>query len=208
VSNFYSLILGEEVRFLYSPRMSLLGETRYGITTYPDDPTRDSTNLFLLAGGELTLTRQIAATARVGVQARTFAEAGETRLGPYGETTLSWRYHPAGILTWTTRFGFEEPPSANTTVEVFRTSIALAQGLSARLRVTGGISAAYSASTVDDNEELNSSDNSFSLNAGMEYAWSRNLTLTGSYNFIGNLSTLQNSNYFRNQIFLGLQYTF
>jgi len=110
-------------------------------------------------------------------------------------------------LTWSSRFGYEEPPGPQTTVSVLRTSISLVQAFSARLRATGGLSIASSVSS-DDATGKSTSTNSFSIDAGMQYSLSRNMTLTGSYNFTGTLSSVAASDYLRNTIYFGVQYAY
>ncbi len=42
----------------------------------------------------------------------------------------------------------------------------------------------------------------------MQYSLSRNMTLTGSYNFTGTLSSVAASDYLRNTIYFGVQYAY
>jgi hypothetical protein len=133
--------------------------------------------------------------------------SGQSQTGPFAETALNWRYHPAGTLSWTTRLGYEEPPDPNTTVQVLRTGINVVQAFSARLKATGAISAAFSSS-ANDVANTTIDQNILTIDAGMEYVLTPNITLTGNYTFTGFISNQPGTDYIRNQIFFGFRYSF
>lgn len=206
-NNFYESILGTEARYLLFPRLTTIGEVRYGMTTHDSAPDLDSHSIYFLLGAEFPITKHLGASVRIGTQTRTFDVSGNSQTGPYGETALTWHYHPAGTLTWLTHFGYEEPPTAFDTLQVLRTSVNVVQAFSARLKATGGISAAFSA---DQNSVTNKtlSSNVLTIDAGMEYVLTPNITLTGNYTFTGFLSSQPGTDYIRNQIFFGFRYSF
>jgi hypothetical protein len=207
LGDFNEVLIGNEARYLLFPRLTVLGEVRYGVSLHPNDPLRDSHQIFLLFGSEFPITRRMLATVRLGTQSRTFDDTGETKIGPFSETSLTWQYHRAGSLVWTTRLGFEEPPGPNTTVQAFRSTVNLVQAFSARLKATGGVSAGHTI-TTDNLTDQSTNVNVFSIDAGMEYMLTRNMTLTGSYTFTGLISSAPSADYIRNQIFFGLRYSF
>ena len=145
--NFYEAILGTEARYLMTPRLTVLGEIRYGQTLYANDSTLDSQTVFLLIGGEVTLSRKLFASVHAGQELRTFNQGGSSRTSPYAETNLSFRYSRTGVVSWNTRVGFESPPGPNTTSQVFRSSINAVQAFSARTRGTLGFSAVHRINT-------------------------------------------------------------
>ncbi len=205
--NYFEALLGTEGRYGWTRRTTLLGELRYGMVTYESDPTRDSSSLYLIGGMEFVLSSKLTASLRLGAQMRTFTESGESAVGPFSETALTWRYHRAGQLTWASRIGFEEPPDALTTVQVYRTGINLAQAFSARLRGTAGFAIAHRLSSREDLEDLDAVT-SLSIDAGLQYSLSRHTTLTANYSFTGSIATVPAADYLRNQLFFGFQYAF
>ena len=119
--------LGMEGRYLWSPRLTALADLRYTFKQFPNDPARAATTADVLLGAEITLSSKFSATARFGESLQTFSQSGQTTSAPSAETSLSWRYNPFGFLTWSTHYGFEDPPDALTTVKTFRTGLAVSR---------------------------------------------------------------------------------
>ena len=131
----------------------------------------------------------------------------EVAASPYLESNVSWRYSPTGFLSWNSRFGFEEAPDINTEVLSFRTGLSLIQAFSPRLRGSAGLTYINRRSTSDI-AGIDSSEQTFDLNVGAEYALSKRVSLTASYVFTKVLSEAKINDYYRNRIFFGFQYSF
>jgi hypothetical protein len=206
-NSFYETIVGTEARYLLFPRLTAVGEVRYGITTHDSAPDLDAHSVYFLLGAEFPITKHLGASVRFGTETRTFDLSGSSKTGPYAETAVNWHYHPAGTLSWVTRLGYEEPQTAADTVQVLRTSVSLVQAFSARLKATGAISGAYTSNSNDLTDKTISST-ILTIDAGMEYVLTPNITLTGNYTFTGLVSSQPGTDYIRNQIFFGFRYSF
>jgi opacity protein-like surface antigen len=123
------------------------------------------------------------------------------------ETTATWRYHPAGFLNLSARYGFEESSSATSRVEVLRTGISLVQAFSARLRGSAGVTFLH-RTTTDERSDFESTEDTFDLNLGAEYTLSRRWSLNASYSFTTVISSEEFTDYYRNRLFFGAEYSF
>ena len=132
-NTFGTTTFGTELRYLFSPRITLVAEGRYGSTSYAQNPTLDSHSDFLLGGADFAFSRRFSGTLRAGEEVRTFVESGGSKSAPYMELTSSYNLTRTDILAANARFGFEEPPDVNTTVSVFRGGISLSHAFTPRL---------------------------------------------------------------------------
>lgn len=208
VSDYANITLGGELRFLWTPKLTAVLEGRYSRFSYPNSPTLDSSTYFALLGVDLSLSRRAAATVRVGQSIRTFEETGEKSSAPYLETTLNYQLSKSSVLSWNTRFGFEEPPDPNTEVLVLRSGLNVTQVFSPRLRGSLGVNAIHRSSTNDvtDTEAIeNTLDSNLSFYYTLTRKWSFNLTYSYTTVFF---DPNEQSNYFRNRIFAGFDYAF
>lgn len=217
-------IFGTEARYLWSPRLTLTGEVRYAVLQYMNDPARDSNNLYLLGGVDLILSNRFTSTVRLGESIDSFKSGGNQASTPYAEITVNWRFSPTGLVSWNTRYGFEDPPDANSTLLTLRTGITVLKSLSSRLRVTAGVNyadsrtssklltpASSSSSTTDSNQiqvTNNYTQTTFSFSTGVEYLLTPRVTLNASWTFTDFFSSTKVSDYYRNQIFFGADYSF
>lgn len=206
IGDYYEGILGTEGRYAWSRRLTLLGEVRYGQIVYPENALLDSQTLYLLIGGEYALTKRISTSLRLGESFRTFDTGGSTAT-PYLEATGSWRYSPRGFLSLNSRFGFEESGSAEAETLAFRTGLSAVHAFSSRLRGSAGLTYVHRTTTFEASD-LDFTEQTFDVNVGLEYALSKRMSLNASYVFTTTISDSEVNDYYRNRIFLGMQYNF
>ena len=115
--------LGTELRYLWSPRFTGVAEGRYSQFRYENNKSLDSGSYLALLGFDIMVTRRATGTVRVGAAMRQFDESGKKATAPYVETTLVYQLGKASVLPWDGRFGFEEPPDANSEVLSLRSSV-------------------------------------------------------------------------------------
>jgi Putative beta-barrel porin 2 len=199
---------GTEVRYLFSPRLTLLGELRYSSVTYSTTSARDSSTVLLLLGGELTLSRRFSATLRVGAALRSFDESDDgSSTSPYFESTVSYQLAKATIIRFNGRFGFENPPDANSELISLRAGLNLVQSFSPRFRGTLGVNVVRQTTTSDLlNTEL--VENTVDSNIGFEYNLNRHWTLNANYTYITQFGSNPFAEYYRNRLFVGAGYDF
>ena len=122
-------LFGNEFRFLLVPTTTLVGEYRFGIVDYTHAPL-DSTTHFILGGLDHTFNPRLLATLRGGAEFRSYDHDGD-RSGPYFEGNVTYVVGRRTSVTWTSRYGIEEPDIAGTQSRTtFRT------GLQAKFSIT------------------------------------------------------------------------
>jgi hypothetical protein len=209
LNNSYTVGIGEELRYIKNSKLTLVAEVRAAATTYPNGPTRDSKTYFLLVGADYAYSRRLSGIVRVGESVRSFDVGGDAASAPYLEATAAYRFSNRGSLTWNSRFGFEEPQDANSEVLVFRTNLSAVQAFTARLR--GSASLGYIHRVTSSNQSLSSTDiigDTYTFDLGLDYALTKKFSVNASYSFVDDTSNLEQTGYYRNQFFLGAQYTF
>ncbi len=206
-ANFTDTTLGLELRYLYTPRFTLIGEARYSSIAYETSSDRDSNTAFFLVGGDWRLSTRTSVTLRLGEALRTFEMTGKESSSPYFEGSLNYRLGPASVLAMNTRFGFEEPQDASSEVQAFRLGLNFTQFFSPRLRGSLGLTGIH-RTTTNEAIELETSQDTFDMNMGFEYSFSRRWTFTGSYTLTLVLTSEGQSDYYRNRLFLGFEYEF
>ncbi|MGB8170842.1 MAG: hypothetical protein WCF18_25275 [Chthoniobacteraceae bacterium] len=200
--------LGLEMRYLWNPKFTGVIEGRWSQFAYPNSPTLDSKTYFGLIGVDWALSRRAAATVRVGESIRTFDEGGGKRSAPYLETTLNYQLSKASVLSWSNRFGFEEPPDANTEVLVFRSGLTVTHVFNPRLRGSLSVNAIHRNSKNDVVKTDTSED---TLDSGLSFYYT--LTRKWTFNLNYNYTTVffdpaDENNYFRDRLFAGFDYAF
>lgn len=206
--NYWQTTFGLELRYLWSPKMAMVLEGRWAHIGYPENPALDSTSYYALLGVDLNLSRRAGITVRVGEALRTFDESGNSSSAPYLETTLNYQLGKASVLSWNNRFGFEEPPDPNTEVLSFRTGLTVTHFFTPRLRGSLGINGIY---RVTSNNVSNIDSTDITLDSGLSflYTLTRKWTLNLSYNYTTVFfDPNDTSNYFRDRIFAGFDYSF
>lgn len=205
-----SVTFGGEVRYLFSPHLTMLGEVRYSSVSYSASPTRDSHTLFGLLGVELSLSRRLSATLRAGVAQRTFDDSGTSGTSPYAETTLNYKLAKATLIQFNGRFGFEEPPDAQSKLISLRGGLNLVQSFSPRLRGTLGANLVRQTTTSTSTASAASEtvSNTVDSTIGFEYNVNRHWTLNTNYSYTREFGSVSARNYYRNRIFVGAEYDF
>jgi len=234
-SNIIENTFGNEFRFLLNPRTSLVAEGRLTLDSYPKMPTGDSTTLYGLLGADYVLSSRLSATARGGLQYRTYSTPGssgggsssQSQSSPYAETTMTYIYGHQSNFQWTNRFGLDSSNVASQKVTSFRTGVNFNHVLTAKTTLTLGlnynIQNTQTGSTPSFGEIVTvppifgpisipgSTTVQYQINSvlGLQYMLTPKFSLTASYIFTDVISAVQfNSSYTRNQIFFGGTYTF
>lgn len=207
-NDYRSFIYAAEGRYLWSPRLIALGELRYGTTTYANDVARDSGTTFFLAGADWKVTNRLQTAFRVGVAVRDSDNAG-TSLSPYVELSAGYRVARASQLQYNASYGFDEPPDASSEVLTLRNGLSYIQYFTPRLRAVASSNLVYSVTTYNNSTTDDSiAQLAFDANVGLEYNLNRRWTFTGTYSFTTVFSDNEFAEYYRNRLFLGLQYAF
>lgn len=209
-NNRWSATVGNEFRYSWSAKTVFVLEGRYLQTSYFDRDTLNTHSTFALVGGDFLFTRHLRSTVRLGEEISTFELTGDSNSSPYVETNLTWQFARASLLSANVRYGFEDPPTQNSTLETLRFGMNLAQAVTPRLRATIGTFIVNQTSTTDlgTGEALAFTRNTLQISLGAQYIYSRRLNFNANYTYTQGTSDYKYSAYYRNQLFMGFSYTF
>lgn len=201
---------GNEFRFLVLPTTTLVGEYRYQIVDY-DTATRDSTTHFVLAGVDHTFNPRFNVSVRAGAEFRDIDNFGE-RTSPYAESTLRYAVGQRTSVSWTNRYGLEEPdvigaPSRTT----YRTGLVVSHGFTSRITATGNLFYQH-----DDNDGVATptfivppfTEDVLDIGLGLRYEINHYLAFLAGYEHAEVFSDVFLREYSRNRYYLGLNGTF
>ena len=215
--DFGSTVFGTELRYLFSPRLTLVGEVRYSLISYDQNTLRDANTVFLLLGGDITLSRRFTSTVRLGANIRTFDESGASTTSPYGELTLSYQLAKATVVRLNGRYGFEEPGDAQSKLLSLRSGLSLVQAFSPRLHGSLGLSYVRQTTTstplavapaTGTLAEVESTINTLDSTIGFAYNLTRHWTLNANYSYSREFGSNSLREYYRNRVFVGAEYDF
>jgi len=206
INTFGTTTFGAELRYLFSPLLTMVGEVRYSSIDYANDSARTGTSDYLLGGVDLTLSRRLSATIRVGEQIRSFDGGGSTS-SPFLELSSTYALSRTTSLTWNAHFGLEEPPDPTTTVQVLRSGLTLSQSLTPRVSSNLAFNLVHELST-EELTNVQSVQNTAEVSIGLTYSLSRRWTFSLSYTYDVLFSAGVASDYYRNRIFLTGNYAF
>lgn len=203
--------IGEEAKFHLVERTALVGEYRFGIIDYENMPIRDSTTNYALAGVNHDFTPSCNAVLRAGAALRSYDEGG-TRLNPHFESSFSYSGAHHSVLSWTTRYGVEEPNVATALSRTtFRTGLNLAYSLTSR--VSSNVTVYY---RHDINQSLPSpgvdsadfSTDTWNASFSVRYAIYRHFNLDVGFIRTQIDSSDSMRNFSRNRYYAGLNFTY
>jgi Putative beta-barrel porin 2 len=203
--------LGNEFRFLVLPTTSLIAEYRVGFISYDTGTIRDSISHYVLGGIDHSFSPRFNISLRGGAEFRDFDNNGEST-DPYFEGTLIYALSKWTSISWTNRYGLEEPDvPGSISRTTFRT------GLSVRHYFTARISTNLAFFYQHDNNDGFESffvrspaftEDSFDLVLSARYAITRNFALETGYNFTDVESDIALRSYTRNRFWGGVNFSF
>jgi Putative beta-barrel porin 2 len=211
--NRFEHLIGEQLRYMILPTVTLVGEYRFGYISYQTTTTgsntaanSDSYSHFLLGGADATLSPRLSFTFRGGVELRTFLTPGgmETTF-PYAESTLSYEYRPSCFFQWYNRLGLEQSDfAAGQYKEVYRTGIRVDHTFGQKMKAGASIYYSYN----QYKQPFSFVENGLDANATLSYAIDRSLSVQAGYTFTRSSSEIVFRDYYRNKIFLGASFAF
>lgn len=199
---------GNQFRYLILPSTSAVVEYRFQVTSYVDNPSRDSTTQFILAGLEHTFDPRLSGSLRAGAQFRDFDQGG-SRSSPYFEGSLHYTLGKQTNVLWTNRYGIEEPEDAGSqSRETFRTGLTASHSFTPRIR--GSLTGNYQHSTYQSNAAGPGigTEDIFDLGLSLRYSITRYLGVQAGYNYTDVSSDIVFREYSRNRYWAGLNVTF
>jgi hypothetical protein len=199
--------LGNEFRWRYSPRITLVAENRYSQISYPDAEGQNANTLFFLLGADTRLSGRLSASTRLGYSLRTFETTGEQSTAPYGELTMTYRINAASSLSLNSRFGFEPSVDGASETTSFRLGLTYSQAFNSRFSYSSSVNLSHRVLTVSSSDSQ-FTDDSVDFSLSLNYILSRRWSTSLSYNFTTLITELGFSDYYRNRLFLRSSYEF
>jgi len=208
--------LGNEFRFLVLPTTSLIAEYRIMFINYDNNGLRDSISNFALVGIDHSFSPRFNISLRGGAEFRDYDNAvlnqNTNVTDPYFEGTLIYAVGKRTSISWTNRYGLEEPDVAlaqrRTT---FRTGLSVRHDFTSR--ISTNLAFYYEHDHNDEFFDLfnfspSFNDDVFDLVLSVRYAISRNFAVEAGYNFTDFESDLPLRSYTRNRVWGGLNFSF
>jgi hypothetical protein len=207
IGDFNELTFGLEARYLWKARWTLLAEYRHGMTDYLNRDDLDASTNYLLVGSEFIISPRLSGSLRMGEAIKTFESTGDSQSAPYVESSVTYRSTARSSVQWNNRFGFEEPASPDEERLVYRSTISYNYAFTPHLRATVGANLLHEI-TTSQSTDVKTGQDTVEISLGFEYEMTRRFNLNGSYTF-----TLVNTNtglsdYYRDRVFFGGEYTF
>ncbi len=157
------------------------------------------------------ITASIRTSLRGGAEFRQFENFNE-RTSPYGEATLNYSLGARTTLSWTNRYGLDQPdvPGAASRT-TFRTGLNASYAITPRI-----ISSLTFFYQHDENDGIftptslvpSFNEDSLDIGLGLRYEINRNFAALAGYNHTEVLSDITLREYARNRYYLGLNATF
>lgn len=203
-SNYWEIGLGNELRWMQSAKTTWVGEVRYSELSYLEGTQEVIDTAFLLLGADLTLTRRIRATIRLGESLRSY-ESGGTASTPYGEISLVYQPTRRDQLVASFRYGFEQSASPTDESVVGRVSAGYTHTFSPRL--VGSLNVNYvNTSTTSIGGE--STNDVFDGSLVFNYMITRRFSMNARYSYTLSKTSAGSNDYDRNRFFLTAEYEF
>jgi hypothetical protein len=228
--DYASTTVGTQLRYLLSPRNTLVGEARYSSDLHTNQDSLNTSTLYLLVGDDITLSRRFSATLRLGEAIQTFSMGGGTDSAPYVEATLNYRLGQATSIQWNGRYGYEEAGSPGSRSIVARSGLQLTQIFSPRLQASLGVNLVRNSTTNPNNASSSSStaaltaaqaaaaaqlatpvnqiQDTVDASIGFYYTLNQHWSFNLSYQYTLGLGPISIDDYYRQRVFLGATYQF
>lgn len=208
--------LAESLQFSLTTRTILTGEYRFEVIDYDNDPARDATIHFALAGVDHHLTQHLSIKVLAGPSFRSFKNDGNT-IDPYAELRVTYEGGNHS-LNWLTTYGVEQPSGAvalgSTTL---RTGLNLTYNLTSRTDLRAGVyfndEQNQTGTTGTIGNTSTGSQEALQFTLSLKYTINKHFGLHADYEY-----TIQNSSggtssggtpgYSRNRYFAGVTYKY
>jgi hypothetical protein len=185
---------------------------------------RDYNSHYMYLGGELALTRDIVLGLKAGAQYSNYDNADQTEWSPYVDLSGTYTYLPNSFV----RLGFK---SLITATDVTGTGFAATTALSQQLlllyaqlthqitpKLSGTLSGQFQNATFEGadpmiptpNSPIGQTENLYSLNAYLSYAFNPHLSTEVGYTYYGNVSdvTYTDRGFTKNLVYFGFRGTY
>ena len=202
-------LLGLELTFAYLPETKLVGEYRYQTIDYDTNGAfKDKVSNFLIAGFEYNPSKQLAVSARGGVENRE-RDSQPDITAPYVELTSRYTYAEDSYVSAGYSYGLEEPSDIvrYNDSEVSKFFANLQHRINGPFTFSGSL--AYEPAQLQGRSPFQDIDES-TFRLGMALSWqpTKNWTVSGTYDWDEIQSDDPNREQSRDRLGVGASFTF
>jgi len=194
-------VVGQSVRYQFSRLVTGVVEARASQVQY-NSTTSDANIYYLLTGADVTLSRRLTATGRVGATLRD-QDSSDSSM-PYAEGSLNYSLTRTSQIGANFRYGYNDNGSTGQqSTTSTRAGISYTQALTARLRGTLSLNGSFNEAS-----DTTPRDDTVSGAAGVQYDFSKYLSLFANYNHIQEFSSNSSQEYSKNVYYVGATYSY
>ena len=211
-SNYIDQTVGQTLRYAFSPVVTGVIDGRYSHISYKGVPgstfSNDSDTIYALVGTDVTLTRRLSASGRVGETTRDYVQAGlASTSSPYAETSLNYLLSRTSIVALDARYGYENGGTGGQSSKSVRTGINYTQSFTSKLRGTAGMNYTHVGAS-SEGSVVSQKQDALGLSLGAQYAVSKALNVFANINRVQNFASNDAASYYKDVFYLGatLQY--
>jgi len=211
-SNYIDQTVGQSFRYAYSQIVTGVFEGRFADIQYNSLPgtttsVNDSTTYYGLVGADVTLSRRLSGSVRVGETTRDYKTAGmATSSSPYAETSVNYTLSRLSLLAFDARYGYEDGGSGSQSSKSLRAGINYTRNFSSKLRANIGVN--YSHADASSGPTIAGAQDAVSATLGAQYALSKNLSVFGNFNRMQSFSSSDAVKYAKDVYYLGATYQY
>ncbi len=204
----------EELRYLVTPTVSLVGEYRFSFIDYLNLNIHDSTSNYVIGGLDASLSPRLKLSLRGGAQFADYRNSNQSTVTtPYFEGSMSYDYKKYSNIAFIMRYGVEQTDITGTLYrEGFRIGVNLRHQLTPRISLSGSFYYTNAHYLGDTATPLlnpgNFTENIYDTAVGVRYAVNRNFSLDVGYLYTFVDSPLLGRSYNRNRVFAGVRFQF
>jgi len=177
---------GEALRYSFSQLVTGVLEGRFSHIAYDNisgqNVQNDSNTYYALTGADVTLTRRLSGSLRVGSTTRDYQLAGQpSTTAPYAESSLNYILTRTSTMSLDVRYGYDDGSSSNVAAasKSVRTGLNFTQGFSSKVRGTLGVNYSH----IDSPDvAISPTQDAINATVGLQYILSQYVTLFGSFN--------------------------
>lgn len=200
--------LSEQLLYLVNPTTQLTATYRIGYTQFMHMTERDIFSNYFLVGVNHSFSPKFSVNLNAGAELDT-PRQGATQTSPYAEMTTTYAYQRLSNLQWYLHYGFDHSAlTLNDKHTALRTGARITQAIFTKMSLSFGIFYQHDDSSQTVGASNTTTEDTFDISTGLHYTVTPKLTLDATFTHTEVLSNIASSEYSRNRITLGANYTF
>jgi predicted porin len=169
---------------------------------------RDIFSNYFLVGVNHSFSPKFSVNLNAGAELDT-PRQGATQTSPYAEMTTTYAYQRLSNLQWYLHYGFDHSAlTLNDKHTALRTGVRITQAIFTKMSLSFGIFYQHDDSSQTVGASNTTTEDTFDISTGLHYTVTPKLTLDATFTHTEVLSNIASSEYSRNRITLGANYTF